>query len=1036
MPKDIRSYFSTSSKSSSNSTKTVSKNATTKVSKSTASSGKRKVFVVSSDDETVPPTPEQPKVKKQKAQSKRPRVIDSDDEKDIKESTKPNLKKLKNDPEKPKKVISSLTELYANKPVEMVFKKQKTPKKGVEDDFHSDEFNKALADLDGDTVVPTKTKTPKKIVEKTKIVKKELSESDIHSDEEFLKTVKPKVNGHPQAPEKPTKKSSTDKREKSSEKSSEKIRKSSEKTKARDQSNSREKSERSSEKRSKHSENHSKHIDKVVKSSDKLFNSSASSSKSPDKKDKSSKTPKKPEKEEVKPKEEPTPPEDKKKLQAILYQKFKNRSSCINPGSKEIPQGAPDCLAGLSFIITGILESLEREEATQLIKDHGGRVMGTVSKKLDYVVLGEEAGPTKLKKIEQFGTKKLSEDGLFDLIREKSVGMMKASGSSSSLKRKHEDTRKDEGKKERKVEEPKITVKCELNVTGNVGGKLPWVDKYAPTSPKQIIGQHGAASNMVKLTNWLTKWYSNHDGKKKLQRPSPWAKSDDGAYFKAALLSGPPGVGKTTTASLVCRELGFDVVEFNASDTRSKRLLKEHVSELLSNKSLYGFCHNSKVAVSKKHVLLMDEVDGMAGNEDRGGIQELIALIKDSSVPIICMCNDRNHQKMRSLVNYCYDLRFQRPRAEQIKSAMMSVCFKEKLKLAPGVLDEIIASTNHDVRQTLNILSMLNAKKDDSGTQTGGQNSKKDLKLGPWDVVRKVFSAEEQRKMSIQDRSDLFFHDYSLGPLFVQENYLKVSPRGDKRLAIFRAAEAADCLSMGDLVDRRIRSNMSWSLLPTQAIFSSVLPGHYMQGFFTGQIEFPGWLGKNSKRNKKLRLAQEINDHIRISASASRESICLDYAPSLLKAICNPLKEKGSDGVPESIGVMKEYRLLREDIESLVELSVFPGKKNPLDGIDGKVKAALTRTYNKEVSPFVYSVNAATKKKKGGDLEDGLMGEEEGETVQHSDDDEEDDKIDNDVLIKAKKKASAKKEPEASTSKAKKTPSTSKAAPKSRSNKK
>lgn len=69
----------------------------------------------------------------------------------------------------------------------------------------------------------------------------------------------------------------------------------------------------------------------------------------------------------------------------------------------------------------------------------------------------------------------------------------------------------------------------------------------------------------------------------------PWAKDDDGAYFKAALLSGPPGIGKTTTVTLVCQELGFDVVEFNASDTRSKRLLQEEVSSLLSCSSLTPF---------------------------------------------------------------------------------------------------------------------------------------------------------------------------------------------------------------------------------------------------------------------------------------------------------------------------------------------------------------------------------------------------------------------------------------------------------------
>lgn len=75
----------------------------------------------------------------------------------------------------------------------------------------------------------------------------------------------------------------------------------------------------------------------------------------------------------------------------------------------------------------------------------------------------------------------------------------------------------------------------------------------------------------------------------------------------------------------------------------------------------------SEKGMTRKHVLLMDEVDGMAGNEDRGGMQELIQLIKNSSIPIICMCNDRNHPKIRSLVNYCFDLKFSKPRVEQIR---------------------------------------------------------------------------------------------------------------------------------------------------------------------------------------------------------------------------------------------------------------------------------------------------------------------------------------------------------------------------------
>jgi len=68
-----------------------------------------------------------------------------------------------------------------------------------------------------------------------------------------------------------------------------------------------------------------------------------------------------------------------------------------------------------------------------------------------------------------------------------------------------------------------------------------------------------------------------------------------------------------------------------------------------------------------KHCIIMDEVDGMSGNEDRGGVQELIQLIKNSLIPVICICNDRQHQKIRSLGNHCFDLRFQKPRVEQIK---------------------------------------------------------------------------------------------------------------------------------------------------------------------------------------------------------------------------------------------------------------------------------------------------------------------------------------------------------------------------------
>lgn len=119
-----------------------------------------------------------------------------------------------------------------------------------------------------------------------------------------------------------------------------------------------------------------------------------------------------------------------------------------------------------------------------------------------------------------------------------------------------------------------------------------------------------------------------------------------------------------------------------------------------------------------------------------------------------------------------------------------------------------------------------------------------------------------------------------------------------------------------------------------------------------------------------------------------------------------------ADGVEEALNIVKEYRLLREDIDSLVELTTWPGKKSIMDSVNGKVKAVLTRAYNKEISPYVYSVVTGVKKKcggggGGGGDEDDIMAEiEELEgnepAVNESDENDEDDDVKHDALIKAK----------------------------------
>ena len=78
---------------------------------------------------------------------------------------------------------------------------------------------------------------------------------------------------------------------------------------------------------------------------------------------------------------------------------------------------ASDKLAGLTFVLTGTLPNLKRNEAAALIEKHGGKVVGSVSKKTSYVVVGDDAG-SKLIKAQELGVTLLDEGGLLALIGE------------------------------------------------------------------------------------------------------------------------------------------------------------------------------------------------------------------------------------------------------------------------------------------------------------------------------------------------------------------------------------------------------------------------------------------------------------------------------------------------------------------------------------------------------------------------------------------------------------------------------------------
>ncbi|KAF3455192.1 hypothetical protein FNV43_RR05640 [Rhamnella rubrinervis] len=656
------------------------------------------------------------------------------------------------------------------------------------------------------------------------------------------------------------------------------------------------------------------------------------------------------------------------------FMNFGERKDPPNKGQKEVPEGASDCLAGLTFVISGTLDSLEREEAEDLIKRHGGRVTGSVSKKTNYLLCDEDIGGNKSSKAKELGTAFLTEDGLFDMIRASNHAKAPAQESKKSV-----DNAVDRLCTEKKIRRQKIAVAAPCKSAANKGmtsgasaarqsgqstqhSALTWTEKYRPKVPGDIIGNQ---SLVKQLHDWLVNWHEQFldTGSKKKGK-----KANDSGAKKAVLLSGTPGIGKTTSAKLVSQMLGFQAVEVNASDTRGKADAKiqkgiggsnaNSIKEFVNNEALNINMDRSK---HPKTVLIMDEVDGMSAG-DRGGIADLISSIKISKVPIICICNDRYSQKLKSLVNYCLLLSFRKPTKQQMAKRLMEVAKAEGLQVNEIALEELAERVNGDMRMALNqlqymSLSMSVIKYDDVRQRL--LSSGKDEDISPFTAVDKLFGFNSG-KLRMDERIDLSMSDPDLVPLLIQENYINYRPssvskddNGIKRLSLI--ARAAESIGDGDIFNVQIRKYRQWQLSQSGSLSSCIIPASLLHGqretLEQGERNynrFGGWLGKNSTLGKNRRLLEDLHVHLLASreSNSDRETLRVEYNTLLLKRLTEPLRVLPKDeAVQEVVEFMNTYSISQDDFDTIVEISKFKGRPNPMDGVQSTVKAALTRAY-------------------------------------------------------------------------------------------
>lgn len=301
------------------------------------------------------------------------------------------------------------------------------------------------------------------------------------------------------------------------------------------------------------------------------------------------------------------------------------------------------------------------------------------------------------------------------------------------------------------------------------------MEKYRPKKIEDIVGNEEAKATFIE---WLK-------SKRKTK--------------KAVLLYGSPGVGKTALVNAAAKEFGFTIIEMNASDTRSEKAVNEIAKPATSYLALDTF-----TAESKGNLLFLDEVDGIAGNEDRGGVSAIIDIVEKSRVPVIMAANDPEVDKLRPLKKVCLLIRFHQIRLPLIITLLQKICLLEHVKADFEALEHIAQNSKGDVRSAINDLQSLGEENHVLTLQDTMALAPRNKDIRMDETLRGFFSAK-----SVDEASSLLFRssvDYDEFIMSVSDNLPRRYTNPDE------LAVAYDYVSQADLFRGRIGTEY-WHLL-------------------------------------------------------------------------------------------------------------------------------------------------------------------------------------------------------------------------------
>ncbi|MCX8194414.1 MAG: replication factor C large subunit [Candidatus Pacearchaeota archaeon] len=170
---------------------------------------------------------------------------------------------------------------------------------------------------------------------------------------------------------------------------------------------------------------------------------------------------------------------------------------------------------------------------------------------------------------------------------------------------------------------------------------------------------------------------------------------------KAVLLHGPSGSGKTSLVYALASQLGYEIIELNASDFRNRQNIHEIIGKALRQKSLF----------SKGKIILLDELEGISETKDKGCIPEIIRLIDTTSWPIVLITNDAWQAKLSPLRSKAILIELKKCDKTVVAKVLAKIAAREKIPSSMEALEAIALINEGDIRASINDLQTLAALK-------------------------------------------------------------------------------------------------------------------------------------------------------------------------------------------------------------------------------------------------------------------------------------------------------------------------------------